>query len=246
MDPRRVYYDHEPAYRKRRARGYTGWNPPCEENGSLLAFHHFMRWATFLEPGTAMDLGCGGGELCIMLAQAGWTVVGVDLSETAISMAHANAAKAGVDVNLVVADVAQPLPIQPGMFSLVLDNHVRHCLIGKEHRIGFMRNASTALRDGGWMFSSNLSAEGYLDYEGHRIDPSMRFDAERCRYWATLSEMLEEFDQVGLTVQRIELRQEPLKDSLGATATIYASKGMPPSLQAFWGMKRVLMHQARP
>ncbi len=25
---RRVYYDHEPAYRSRRDRGYTGWGPP--------------------------------------------------------------------------------------------------------------------------------------------------------------------------------------------------------------------------
>ena len=37
-----------------------------------------------MEPGSALDLGCGEGRHARLLAQMGWDVVGVDLSSEAI------------------------------------------------------------------------------------------------------------------------------------------------------------------
>ncbi len=52
--------------------------------------------ASALEPGTALDLGCGEGGDAIWLAQQGWIATGVDLSPTAIERARAAAAEHGV------------------------------------------------------------------------------------------------------------------------------------------------------
>lgn len=49
-----------------------------------------------LRPGRALDLGCGQGADAIWLAQQGWTVTAVDISQTALDVAARNAETAGV------------------------------------------------------------------------------------------------------------------------------------------------------
>lgn len=61
-----------------------------------------------LEPGRALDLGCGEGGDAVWLAQRGWTVTGIDLSPTALARGRAAAAAIGVDeraLDLRVADL---------------------------------------------------------------------------------------------------------------------------------------------
>ena len=52
--------------------------------------------AASLEPGTALDVGCGEGGDAVWLAEQGWTVVGLDLSAVALERAAAAAAARGV------------------------------------------------------------------------------------------------------------------------------------------------------
>lgn len=49
-----------------------------------------------LEPGSALDLGCGEGGDAIWLAQQGWNVLGLDISTTAIQRATQAAREAGI------------------------------------------------------------------------------------------------------------------------------------------------------
>lgn len=52
--------------------------------------------AADLEPGRALDLGCGFGRVPIYLAQLGWSVDGIDFIPRAIEVARERAASAGV------------------------------------------------------------------------------------------------------------------------------------------------------
>ena len=51
--------------------------------------------------GHALDVGTGQGRNAVWLAQQGWTVTGIDISEGGLQAAAANAEKAGVQISTV-------------------------------------------------------------------------------------------------------------------------------------------------
>ncbi len=72
-----------------------------------------------LPPGRALDLGCGEGGDSLWLAERGWHVVGVDISDTALGRAADEAAKRGLGerLQLVQMNLSESLP--DGTFDLV-------------------------------------------------------------------------------------------------------------------------------
>jgi SAM-dependent methyltransferase len=81
-------------------------------NGRLLAE------VADLTPGRALDVGCGEGADAIWLAQRGWTVTAIDVSEVAIKRAIAAAELAGAEVEWVRGD-ALATSFPAGSFDLV-------------------------------------------------------------------------------------------------------------------------------
>lgn len=85
-------------------------------NGLLLAE------AGSLEPGLALDAGCGHGAEALWLATSGWRVTAVDFSVAALEHASARARSLGPDiadrVDWVEGDLGTWAP-EPGHFDLV-------------------------------------------------------------------------------------------------------------------------------
>jgi thioredoxin reductase/SAM-dependent methyltransferase len=59
-----------------------------------------------LDPGSALDLGCGEGADVIWLAEQGWDATGIDISSVAVARARAAAADAGVEARFVATDLS--------------------------------------------------------------------------------------------------------------------------------------------
>jgi SAM-dependent methyltransferase len=79
----------------------------------------FVVEATDLPPGRALDVGCGEGADAIWLAERGWSVTAVDISQVAIDRARAAADAASfTGVDWVCADVAADPP-EAGAYDLV-------------------------------------------------------------------------------------------------------------------------------
>lgn len=58
-----------------------------------------------LQPGTALDVGCGEGADAVWLARQGWDVTALDVSQVALDKAAQHAADAGVDVTWQQVDL---------------------------------------------------------------------------------------------------------------------------------------------
>ncbi|MDF2822619.1 MAG: methyltransferase type 11 [Mycobacterium sp.] len=75
-----------------------------------------------LEPGRALDVGCGEGADAVWLAHQGWEVTGLEVSKVALDRAAARAEQAGVTAQWIhsgLADAALP----PASFDLVVSHY---------------------------------------------------------------------------------------------------------------------------
>jgi tellurite methyltransferase len=68
--------------------------------------------------GRALDLAMGTGRNAIYLAQQGYEVDGIDLSEKAVRRAVASARSAGLSINGIIADLDQ-FAISPNRYDLI-------------------------------------------------------------------------------------------------------------------------------
>ena len=99
------------------------WNDAYGEDPTQVVVedHVLDRETEGLQPGRALDLGCGSGPNALKLAERGWSVVGVDWAENAIELARNSARARGLDATFLVGDItAWELP---GTFDLVISTY---------------------------------------------------------------------------------------------------------------------------
>jgi SAM-dependent methyltransferase len=100
-----------------------------------------------LTPGHALDLGCGEGADSVWLAERGWTVVAVDISDTALGRAREAASARGVAdrIEFVQRDLSEGLP--DGTFDLISSQFL-HSKVPLDRQT-ILASAAAALRQGG-------------------------------------------------------------------------------------------------
>lgn len=100
-----------------------------------------------LDPGTALDLGCGAGGDTLWLARRGWQVTAVDISTTAVDAVRELAAEQGLPdrVSTEQHDLARTFP--RGEFDLVSAQYFHTPFAFPRSQV--LRTAAEALRPGG-------------------------------------------------------------------------------------------------
>jgi SAM-dependent methyltransferase len=109
------------------------------------------------------DLGCGTGTLSLLLATAGYQVIGVDFSVGMIEIAKAKAAAADAEVGFIVGDAANP-PLPVAAFDVILSRHVLWAMPDPQAAltrwVQLLRPAGRLiLIEGRWSTGAGLTAE---------------------------------------------------------------------------------------
>jgi SAM-dependent methyltransferase len=137
-----------------------------------------VREATGLEPGRALDLGCGEGADAIWLAQQGWRVTATDISGVALDRAarHAVAAEVADRIDWQRHDLGASFP--DGVFDLVSAQFLHS--LGDMPREKILRTAASAVAPG-----------GVLLVVGHAGPPPWEHDQHPGLHLPTPQEVLE-------------------------------------------------------
>lgn len=97
--------------------------------------------------GDVLDAGCGVAELALALAARGQTVVGIDLTPTAVAAATKAAEERGLTTATFVQDDITSFTGYDGRFNTIVDSTLFHSL-PIEGRDGYLRSAHRAAAPG--------------------------------------------------------------------------------------------------
>ena len=205
-----AYYDHEAEYRKRRRRGWSGWEESfdgCEmeiffDTGWLRAADHIF------------ELGCGGGQAAIIAARHGCRVAACDASPTATEMARENLAAESSEVRsrirIQCADILKPdFCCEGAPFDAVLDIHCFHGMVAHADRDRFLDVAWNHLKPGGRLLSANMCGLPHTVALRATVDLDRRISLNGTRYFAEEDEVRGQLIQRGWQIAFWQRRVDP-------------------------------------
>ena len=125
-----------------------------------------------LAPGRALDVGCGEGADAIWLAQHGWEVTAIDVSEVAVRRAREAAEQAGAAVEWVVGDaLTRERPFPPRSFDLL---SLQYPALPRAAGDPAMQALLDSLRPGGMLLAvyHDLDEEHRAHMKSRGVDPA--------------------------------------------------------------------------
>jgi SAM-dependent methyltransferase len=158
--------------------GPPPWNigEPQPELAALVAAGKFRS--------DVLDAGCGVAELSLALAAQGYTVVGVDLTPTAVAAATKAAQERGLtSASFVQADITS-FSGYDGRFSTVVDSTLFHSL-PVEGRDGYLRSVHQAAAPGASFFVLVFAKGAFpaeMDPKPNEVDED-ELRAAVSKYW---------------------------------------------------------------
>jgi SAM-dependent methyltransferase len=183
------YGGRQPTSHERRAGGpwdasYRGGLAPWDTGEPQPAILRLAGEGAFA--GAVLDAGCGTGENALHVASLGLQVLGVDVAETALSMAREKAAGRGIDAEFVVAD-AFHLHRLGRVFDTVLDCGLLHTFDSDERR-DYVASLASVTRRGGHLYVLCFSDVGPDTGGPHRISQEeLRAAFKRSSGWSVAS-----------------------------------------------------------
>jgi ubiquinone/menaquinone biosynthesis C-methylase UbiE len=147
----------------------TSWDHDAPTNPGLVSVVKRVLEETGALPGmTAVDLGCGSGQVTIALADRCQSVLGIDVSDKMIALLLENAAKAGA-ANVDGRAVAiERLELPGSSVDLVVSNYALHHLRDRDKQAA-VDQAFEWLRPGGRLVVGDMMFGRGLDARDREI-----------------------------------------------------------------------------
>lgn len=221
---------YEARYRQLLANGASAWAGDGFARAKIQqekTFHWLDAHGYLPAPGApVLELGCGNGAMAAQyLAERGYAVSGVDVSETAIRWAEDRFQQAGLDATFFVGNVCHLSQCEDAQFALIIDGSCLHCLLEDERR-RFFAEARRLLKPAGRlvigsMFGLPRYAEDLATY-----DPVKHHLLKEGQPWRTLKPLpalLNEIQQAQFSVLATDVKHNAWWDH----ATIVCSANGP-------------------
>jgi SAM-dependent methyltransferase len=163
--------------------------------------------AAGLEPGSALDVGCGEGADALWLAGRGWKVTGTDISTVALKRAAKQGELQGLDVDWQQVDLLAEPPM-PRSYDLV---SVHFLQLPPDKRRDLYAHLAAAVVPGGTLLVVGHHPEDMLAVMGRTNLYEMMFTAE---------EIAAELDPQAWKVLVVDARPRTAKHPEGREVTI--------------------------
>lgn len=117
-------------------------------NTFLSDLQFYKKWLPADKDARILELCCGTGRLTIPIAQEGYTICGVDYTPSMLEQARAKAAKAGLEINFIEADI-RTLDLQEQFDFIFIPFNSIHHLYGNKDLFRALEGVKKHLKNGG-------------------------------------------------------------------------------------------------
>ncbi len=192
-------------------KGYARAKKQQEKIFHWLDTHQYLP-----KPGTqVLEMGCGNGAMAAQsLAERGYSVWGIDFSETAIRWAEERFHQAGHSAHFFVGDVCRIHQFMDSSFELIIDGSCLHCLIDDDRAL-FFSEVKRLLKPGGkFVISSMCGTPGYTS-DISAYDPVSYHLLKEGQPWRTLkplAALTDEVQEAQFNVLAIRVNNNPWWD----------------------------------
>ena len=191
---------YEKQYRQLLANGAVAWagnGYPRAKKQQEKIFHWLSLYQYLPRPGAAvLKMGCGNGAMAAQsLAERGYSVWGVDLSETAIRWAESRFQKEGLSAQFLVSDVCHIHQCKDSMFELIFDGSCLHCLID-DARALFFKEVRRLLKPKGRLVISSMCGTPGYSQDATAYDPVRYHILKDGQPWRTLKPLQALTDEI--------------------------------------------------
>lgn len=168
------YAAQELAYRQIRERGEAGWQVKSFDDfispeSKKLITNFVSSYFGSTSGLSALDVGTGTGTTAHILHDLGFSVTGIDVSESAIEHAKEIAGKFQKPIRFLGSDVLDLTE----KFDLIYDSHCLHCIVFDEDRRKFFHKVAESLKiDGAFL----LDTMTFSNDETWKEIPTLKFD----------------------------------------------------------------------
>lgn len=113
------------------------------------------------QPGRALDIGCGGGNYSLFMAEHGYSVTGIDFMPQAIEMMNQRFASTDLAITAEQADIRSWKA--PARFDVILDVGCLHSMAPRD-RPAYVKQISQLLAPGGDFILVHCGKRAWWDY----------------------------------------------------------------------------------
>ncbi|MBT3067509.1 class I SAM-dependent methyltransferase [Rhodoferax sp. U11-2br] len=191
------YLIYDALYEEARQHGWHGWGGNSRIASGPEQVQRILQKPYVPHNGRVLELGCGEGHLCRLLAARGFDVIGVDVSKVAIDWAREKLSE--FPVQYIHADLSQPGVLEGKTFDLIVDGNCLHCILGAD-RVVFLNNVYRLLSHDGIFFVSSLCARDAESVTTQR-------EGQAYRFVPSVEYLLQELDQAQLAVVEWDVQE---------------------------------------
>jgi ubiquinone/menaquinone biosynthesis C-methylase UbiE len=202
------YALHETTYRRLRACDALGWDAQAEGYTEMLGrVVPALPALVESKQRQVLELGCGAGNLSVMLAQSGYAITGVDIAPTAIAWATERAQTNVVTAQFRVDNVLELATCDDDAFDAAVDGHCLHCIIGGDRAL-CLAAVLRVLKPGGVLVVLTMCGEVTNTHMLESFDAATRttvHNGRSTRYVGDADSIVAEVMAAGFDISKVQV-----------------------------------------